>query len=84
MPSRWQQAREHLRRQPGDFPLRGVFVEIGLAMGCDIPIFIVAPEVILTGRTLHPLGSWMHHPHVHGAETVEDALHTMGYEPEIN
>lgn len=60
--------------EPGDFPVRGVLIEIGMALAAGVPVFIVAPGVDLHGRSFRPLGSWIRHPLVSFCETVEDAI----------
>lgn len=60
--------------ESSDFPLKGAFVEIGLALGANVPIFIVAPDVKIKGRNQRPFGSWIKHPLVRFAATVDEAL----------
>ena len=48
--------------EPDDLPVRGVLIEIGMAFAAGIPVFVVAPNVELEGRTFRPLGSWLQHP----------------------
>lgn len=60
--------------EPTDFPLKGAFVEVGIALGRGIPIIVVAPGVALEPRSLRPLGSWAKHPLVTFAPTIDSAL----------
>ncbi len=48
--------------EPGDFPLKGALVEVGLALGMDKRVAIIAPRVKLAGDSLRPIGSWIRHP----------------------
>jgi len=48
--------------EPGDFPLKGAFVEIGMALMTGIPIYVVLPGVKLEDRSCRPIGSWIKHP----------------------
>lgn len=57
-----------------DFPLKGTLVEVGIALGSGIPIFIVAPGVTIEEGTYRPIGSWIKHPLVKVVDTMEDAL----------
>jgi fermentation-respiration switch protein FrsA (DUF1100 family) len=60
--------------EPQDFPLKGAYVEAGMALAAGVPVIVVAPGVELQERTLRPLGSWAMHPLVSFAEDVEAAL----------
>jgi hypothetical protein len=51
-----------LYAEPDDFPLKGALVEVGMALGLDKFVFVVAPGVECHPRSLKPLGSWMRHP----------------------
>lgn len=67
-------ARLILYVEPGDFPLKGAFIEVGMALAAGVPVFVVAPGVDLEPRSLRPLGSWAKHPLVTFCDTVEAAL----------
>lgn len=60
--------------EPTDFPLKGALVEVGMALAHGIPIRIVAPRVALAPGSFRPLGSWVKHPHVSFAATMDEAL----------
>jgi hypothetical protein len=60
--------------EPGDFPLKGALIEVGMALAHGMPIRIVAPGVVLEPDSLRPLGSWVRHPLVTFCDTVEEAL----------
>lgn len=57
-----------------DFPLKGAFVEVGMAIAAGVPIFVVAPGVFISGRNQRPFGSWCRHPSVSFCGTVSEAL----------
>jgi hypothetical protein len=64
--------------EPDDFPLKGAFVEVGMALAAGVPITIVAPGVEITGRNQRPFGSWIKHPSVSFAPSVQAALGAEG------
>lgn len=57
-----------------DFPLKGAFVEIGMALAGGIPITIVAKGVAINGRNCRPFGSWIRHPSVTFSDSLAEAL----------
>lgn len=67
-------ARLVLYVEPSDFPLKGAFIEVGMALAAGVPVVIVAPGVTLDERNCRPLGSWVKHPLVSFADTVEAAI----------
>lgn len=56
-----------------DFPLKGALVEVGMALAAGVPVIVVA-HVELEGRTMRPLGSWLHHGLVTRTATLSFAL----------
>lgn len=60
--------------EPGDFPLKGALIEVGMALASEIKVFVVAPRVELEPRSCRPIGSWMHHPCVKQVHSIEEAL----------
>jgi hypothetical protein len=64
-----------------DFPLKGAFIEVGMALALGKPVHVVAPDVQLEAHTLRPLGSWASHPNVSFFETVSAALSALGVDP---
>lgn len=60
--------------EPGDFPLKGALVEVGMALAANVPVFVVAPKVTLDLRSMRPIGSWMAHPLVTQVPTMRKAL----------
>jgi hypothetical protein len=59
---------------PEDFPLKGAFVEVGMALALGKAVRVVAPGVVLDPVDCKPLGSWAKHPLVEFASTVEAAM----------
>lgn len=60
--------------EPNDFPLKGALVEVGMAIAHRIPIRVVAPGVVIDLVTYRPIGSWVKHPLVTFAKTIDEAL----------
>lgn len=50
--------------EPGDFPLKGALVEVGMALARGKQVMVVAPGVVIDPRDFKPLGSWVGHPNV--------------------
>lgn len=63
-----------LYAETSDFPLKGAYVEIGMALAAGVPVVCVLPGVELEARSFRPVGSWIKHPLVSIAKTVEEAL----------
>jgi hypothetical protein len=59
--------------EPSDFPLKGALVEVGMAIAAGVPVTCVLPGVTLEERSCRPVGSWMRHPLVSVADTIDDA-----------
>lgn len=57
-----------------DFPLKGALIEVGIALGLQKRVLIVAPGVALEERSMRPLGSWAMHPQVTFHQTMRHAL----------
>jgi hypothetical protein len=64
--------------EPEDFPLKGAFVEVGMALALDKPVRIVAHGLVVDPVDCKPLGSWAKHPNVRFMDTVENAFSTVG------
>ncbi len=64
--------------EPGDFPLRGALVEVGMALAMGRPVVIVAPGVAIEDRTNRPIGSWAAHPLVSFSGDVRQAVGLPG------
>lgn len=60
--------------EPGDFPLKGALIEVGMALACQIPIRVVAPGVVLDPVSFRPIGSWVRHPLVTFCDSMAEAL----------
>lgn len=63
--------------EPDDLPVRGVLVEVGLALANGIPVMLVTPGLHLIGRSCQPLGSWILHPLVQRQPSIEAAFQTV-------
>ncbi|KVP96645.1 hypothetical protein WJ97_12235 [Burkholderia ubonensis] len=57
-----------------DFPLKGALIEVGIALAAGVKVFVVAPGVAIEARSRRPIGSWMDHPLVTLAPSMEAAL----------
>ncbi len=55
-----------------DFPLKGVFVEIGMALAAKVPIYLVLGSDV----EVKELGSWTQHPCVYLRTTLHEAFIT--------
>jgi hypothetical protein len=55
-----------------DFPLKGAYIECGMALGMGKPVAVVLDFTPDT-RNCSPIGSWIKHPLVSMHDTVEDA-----------
>lgn len=64
--------------EPDDFPVRGVLIEIGMALAHQLPVILVLPGVVLEGPTSRPVGSWIKHPLVRIARTIHEAFEDWG------
>ncbi|MHB1328011.1 MAG: hypothetical protein ACYC2K_07400 [Gemmatimonadales bacterium] len=58
----------------GDFPFKGALVEVGMALAMGKPVFAALENVMLDGRTMRPVGSWLLDRNVHRCDTVAEAL----------
>lgn len=57
-----------------DFPLKGALIEVGIAIAHRIPIRVVAPGVVIEPTSFRPIGSWVRHPLVKFADSMNEAL----------
>ncbi len=62
-----------LYAEPEDFPLKGAYIEVGIALACGIPVRLVLPGVTLEARSSRPIGSWIAHPLVSRYNSVREA-----------
>lgn len=60
--------------EPGDFPLKGALVEVGMALAAGVPVYAVLPGVELEPRSMRPAGSWLAHPGVAIVPNLAGAL----------
>lgn len=63
-----------LYAEPGDFPLKGALVEVGIAIGEGKSVYVVLPGVELEQPSMRPIGSWVKHFMVRIVPTLETAL----------
>lgn len=63
-----------LYAEPGDFPLKGAFIEVGMALAVGVPVCLVLPGVFVEGRSCRPIGSWIRHPEVYRFDTIAEAF----------
>lgn len=57
-----------------DFPLKGAYVEVGMALALGVPVRIVLDGVTLKDRTMRPVGSWILAHGVTRYDTLDAAL----------
>lgn len=62
--------------EPEDFPLKGAFVEAGMAIALGKPVVIVCPNVVLNDD-LSPIGSWANHPLVSFENDIHKAVFNL-------
>jgi hypothetical protein len=61
--------------EPGDFPLKGTLVEIGIALHAQKEVKVVVPNTdFLNPHNLNPLGSWAYHEYVELCTDLDYAL----------
>lgn len=60
--------------QETDFPLKGAFVEVGIALGHSIPVCVVTPDCNFSTPSYRPIGSWITHPLVRVMRNMQQAL----------
>lgn len=60
--------------EPGDLPLKGALVEVGIAVGLDKEVLIVAPGFDVALRDCAPFGSWAKHSRVRFVPDIEQAV----------
>ena len=53
----------------GDLPLKGAYVEVGMALSLGIPVRVVADD-----DSFRRLGNWVGHPLVSRKSSIEEAL----------
>jgi hypothetical protein len=56
-----------------DFPLKGAFIEVGMALGMGKPVAVYT-KTAFDNRNYRPFGSWMNHPLVQRCFSLESAL----------
>lgn len=66
-----------LYAEQGDFPLKGAMFEAGIALGMGRPVVVCLPGIVLEGRTLSPVGSWIMHPDIRRIDDLAAALEAI-------
>lgn len=61
-----------LYAEKADFPLKGAFIECGIALGMGKPVAVVL-KFPLMDRSMRPLGSWGNHPLVKICQSLDQA-----------
>lgn len=56
-----------------DFPLKGAFIEAGIALGMGKPVVVCLPGVELDDAR-RPIGSWIEHPFVRRNDDLRSAV----------
>lgn len=60
--------------EPEDLPLKGAFVEAGMALALGKRVIIVAPNVNISPVDYNPIGSWAYHPLVTFENDIKKAV----------
>jgi len=63
-----------LYAETSDFPLKGAFIEAGMALGMNKRIVVCLPDVTLDNRSFRPIGSWVKHPNVSFIPDIAEAV----------
>jgi hypothetical protein len=82
----WSRIEAEIRQSVGvvlyaeaeDLPLKGALIECGMAIGMGKPVAVVLPGIRLDARSMRPVGSWLAHPLVTFAASVEYAMVGLG------
>jgi hypothetical protein len=77
----WQRIHLEVARADGlvlyaeaeDFPLKGAFIEVGIALGLGRPIHVVCADFEPQAPSYRPVGSWIMHPNVARFKNVRQA-----------
>lgn len=73
--------------RPGDFPLKGALIEVGMALAMGKPVHVAMRGVEVEPRSMRPIGSWLHHPLVTrylGENDLEDAMRAAALQGDQN
>lgn len=57
-----------------DFPLKGAYVEAGMAIAFHKKVFVVTKNFTPESFTCKPIGSWINHPSVTIVKTLEECF----------
>lgn len=60
--------------EPDDIPLKGAYIEVGMALAAGVPVLVVTPGLNLTAPSYRPIGSWVCHPAVSFHRSPDAAL----------
>lgn len=60
-----------------DLPVRGVYVEAGIALAYGLPVFVATNGFKIEPKTYRPLGSWLAHPNVHLYRDLNSAVYAV-------
>jgi hypothetical protein len=71
-----------LHVQAEDFPLKGAFIEVGIAIGLNRPVFVHMPGVEVEGITFRPVGSWLKHPLVTVVRDIRAVMFERAVSPD--
>lgn len=63
-----------LYAEADDFPLKGAFIEAGIALGMGKQVIVCLPNVELDPRSCRPIGSWINHPLVSRCDDLNKAI----------
>ena len=64
-----------LYAEPGDFPLKGALVEVGMALALGKPVIACLPDVQVDyAGSMRPVGSWMAHWLVTRCDNIDLAV----------
>lgn len=64
--------------EASDFPLKGAFIEAGIALGMGLPVIVCLPGIVLD-EGYRPIGSWINHPLVSRVDDIESAINLAIY-----
>lgn len=63
-----------LYAETADFPLKGAFIEAGIALGLGKPVIVCLPDLGLLDHSYRPIGSWIAHPLVTRCDDIAAAI----------
>jgi hypothetical protein len=63
--------------EQGDLPLKGAFIECGMALALGKPVIVVYPNIGDREHLRKHLGSWISHPQVVVTDRLETAIYIL-------